>query len=142
MKRLIPAALLLASCGQGSAAPDIKVADAWARETVPGQSSTAAYMTIANTGTAGNRLVSVTASAPLSAMVHNTSSENGVSRMRPADSGVDVPAGSTVRLEPGGTHVMIMGIQSALKPGDTLKLRLRFEKSGERAVAVPVRSAI
>ncbi len=99
-------------------------------------------MTIANTGTAGDRLVNVTASAPLSAMVHNTSSENGVSRMRPADSGVDVPAGSTVRLEPGGTHVMIMGLQSALKPGDTLKLRLRFEKSDERAVAVPVRSAI
>lgn len=140
MKRIILAALLLASCGK-SGAPDIQISGAWARETVAGQTSTAAYMTLANKGKGEDRLVSVAAPAPAAAMVHSTSNEGGVSRMRHIEDGLELPAGAVVQLAPGGTHVMVTGLPAPLKAGDTLKLTLRFDRSGERSLDVPVKSA-
>jgi copper(I)-binding protein len=140
VKRLIPAALLLASCGQ-SGSPNVQIANAWARETVAGQSSTAAYLTITNNGTADDRLVGVSAAAPVKASVHATENSGGVSQMREMTSGVAVPAGSNIELKPGGTHVMITGLQAPLRRGETLKLGLRFKKSGEKPIDVPVAPA-
>lgn len=142
MKRILLAALpLLASCGKTGGSPEIQISDAWARETVVGQTSTAAYMTIANEGSGDDRLVAVTAPAPATAMVHSTSNEGGVSRMRHLDSGLPLPAGETAQLTPGGTHVMVTGLSEPLTAGASLKLRLRFERSGERALDVPVKNA-
>ena len=140
MKRLIPAALLLASCGQGGS-PNVQIADAWARETVAGQTSTAAYLTITNSGTADDRLVKVSAPAPIEASVHATENSDGISQMREMSSGIAVPAGSTIELKPGGTHVMITGLPAPLRRGETLKLGLRFEKSGEKPIDVRVAPA-
>ena len=137
MKRLLLATLFLASCGQ-SGSPDLRIADAWARETVAGQGSTAAYLTISNQGTADDRLVSVVAPEPTKAAIHSTESSNGISRMRELGSGLAVSAGTTVELKPGGTHVMITQLGGPLRRGEILKLRLRFEKSGEKPVDVTV----
>jgi copper(I)-binding protein len=142
VKRILLPALLLASCGRSDGSPQLQISDAWARETVAGQSATVAYMTLANTGSGADRLVAVEAPPPASAMVHLTSNENGIARMRPVGSGLEVPARGAARLTPGGTHVMITGLTSPLEQGDTLRLRLRFERSGERSVDVPVRSAL
>jgi copper(I)-binding protein len=140
VKRLIPAALLLASCGQGGS-PNVQIADAWARETVADQTSTAAYLTITNSGTADDRLVKVSAPEPIKASVHATENSGGISRMRELASGVAVPAGSTIEFKPGGTHVMITGLPAPLPRGEALKLRLAFEKSGEKPVDVKVAPA-
>lgn len=140
MKRTLLAALLLASCGK-SAAPDIQTSNAWARETVAGQTATAAYMTIANKGSGDDRLVSVTASEPAMAMLHSSENSGGVARMRPMESGVAIPSGATIELKPGGSHVMVTGLAAPLRPGQSLKLRLQFEKSGERPVDVRIASA-
>ena len=140
MKRLIPAALLLASCGQ-SGSPDIQIKDAWARETVAGQTSTAAYFTIDNDGSADDRLTGVTTVAPASASLHASEYSIGVSRMRDMSSGLAVPAGATIELKPGATHVMIVGLGTPLKAGETVKLNLRFEKSGDKPIDVAVSPA-
>ena len=141
MKPLIIAGLmLLASCSK-SGPPDLQISDAWARETVAGQSGTAAYLTLRNVGRGDDRLIDVAASPPLTASIHSTTTSNGVSSMRPLPSGLAIPAGSTVELKPGGTHVMLMGLQAPLRSGETLKLTLRFEESGERPVEVRVASA-
>ena len=142
MTRLFLATLLLASCGRNEGSPELQISDAWARETVAGQPATAAYLTIANNGSGADRLVAVDAPAPATATVHESSNAGGVTRMRPIGAGLDVPARTTVRLTPGGTHVMITGLTSPLEPGDRLTLTLRFERSGERAVEIPVRSAL
>jgi copper(I)-binding protein len=133
--------LLLASCGQ-SGPPDIQVADAWARETVAGQSGTAAYMTIANRGSGDDRVLAIVAPTPITATLHETSTSGGVSSMRPLEGGLDVPAGGTVVLKPGGAHVMISGLTTPLRPGQTLRLTLRFERFGDTAVDFKVASAI
>lgn len=141
MKRaLIPALLLLASCSKAGP-PDVRISDGWARETVSGQTSTAAYMVLKNEGAGDDRLVSVSAPAPAMAMLHSSESSDAVARMRPMESGLAVPSGATIELKPGGTHVMVTGLRAPLNVGDTLKLTLRFEKSGERPVDVHVTPA-
>lgn len=137
---LLPALILLASCSK-SGPPDIRISDAWARETVTGQSSTAAYMTLKNEGTGGDRLMGVSGPPPIMAMLHSSESSGGVSRMRPLQSGLAVPASGTIELKPGGTHVMLTGLSGPLRGGDALELTLRFEKSGERPVKVRIASA-
>lgn len=140
MKRLALGLLLLASCSRGSD-PDIQISNSWARETVAGQTMTAAYVSLANRGEGDDRLVGVSAPPPLTASVHATETSNGVSRMRPLQSGLAIPAGTTVELKPGGTHIMLMGLQAPLRAGDAVSLTLRFDKSGERPVEVRVAPA-
>jgi len=140
VKRILLTALLLASCGK-SGPPEIQVSDAWARETVAGQSATAAYMRIANDGAGDDRLVSVAAAAPAMAMLHSSESSGGVARMREMGTGVAIPAGGRIEFKPGGSHVMVTGLGAPLKPGQSLKLTLRFEKSGERPIDVKVAPA-
>jgi len=140
VKHILFAALLLASCSK-SGPPDIRITDAWARETVSGQTSTAAYMVLSNRGDDDDRLVSVSAKAPVMAMLHSSDSSNAVSRMRPMESGLPIPAGAKIELKPGGTHFMVTGLRAPLNVGDTVKLTMRFEKSGDRPVDVRVTPA-
>ncbi len=138
---LIAPLLLLASCG-GGGTPDIKISNAWVRETVAGQTGTAGYMTIENKGSGEDHLLGISATAPIVATLHETSMENGVSSMRHLSNGLSIPAGGTIELKPGGTHLMISGLTSPLHEGETLKLALRFQRSGEEAVEFKVASAI
>lgn len=134
--RICLAVLLLGACSPGAPA-DIQVDDAWARATVPGQAATAAYLTIVNNGAGADRLLSVSSHT---ATLHASSTNEGVARMRPLADGIAVPAKSTVKLEPTGTHIMLTGLGKPLAPGDSLALTLRFERSGSIAVPVRVRA--
>ena len=134
---ILSTAALLAACGQ--AQPDVRAGDAWARETVAGQSAAAAYVTIVNGGEGGDRLIGVEAAPPAEAALHQTTSSNGVSRMRPLPEGLEIPAGETVELRPGGSHIMVTGLTAPLQRGDTLALTLRFERSGATPVEVHIR---
>ncbi|MBA2635783.1 MAG: copper chaperone PCu(A)C, partial [Sphingomonas sp.] len=127
MKRMIAAlALFLAACGpKGSGGTEIRVADAWARATAPDKKATAAYLTIANSGGAHDALVAV-ASSTGPAEVHSTSMDGGIMRMRKLDR-LAIPKGATVKLEPGGTHVMLTGLVEPVKVGGNVDLTLRFE---------------
>jgi copper(I)-binding protein len=139
MKKVaLAAAILLASCKAASGPPAVSVDDAWARATVPGQMSSAAYFTIRNRGGADS-LLSVS-SPQADASLHTTSMDNGVMRMRPLAK-LDVPANSSVTLKPGGMHVMLMHLKRPLSAGSSVELDLKFERSGERQVKVPVRPA-
>jgi len=137
---LFASLLLLASCSRGD--PQIQVTDAWARETVAGQSGTAAYATIANRGSGDDRLIGIDAQPPVMAMLHETSNANGVSSMRALENGLAIPSGATVPLKPGGAHIMVSGLSAPLHAGDALKLTLRFEHSGEKQVDFKVASAM
>jgi copper(I)-binding protein len=131
------AALLLASCKAASGPPAISVADAWARATVPGQMSSAAYFTIRNAG--GSDTLLFVSSPQADASLHSTRMDNGVMRMRPLAT-LDVPANASVELKPGGMHVMLMGLKQPLQAGSTIELDLKFEKSGDQKVAIPIRA--
>ena len=61
-----------------------------------------------------------------------------IMRMRKLDS-LPIPAGSTVQLEPGGTHVMLTGLREPLVEGKTIELTLRFKTSPQQTVAAEIR---
>ena len=137
---LFASLLLLASCARNGT-PDIYISDAWARETVAGQSGTAAYAVVANRGSGDDRLIGVSAAASITASLHETSTNGGIASMHPLEDGLQIPASDSVSLKPGGAHVMISGLTAPLHPGQALKLTLRFERSGEKTVDFKVASA-
>lgn len=111
----------------------------WARASAGGQTSGAAYVSIANAG-ATDRIVS--ASAPVANVIelHTHTVEGGVMRMRQVDA-IDVTGGTTTQLRPGGLHIMLIGLKAPLKDGDVFPLTLKFEKAGEIKLDVQVRTA-
>jgi len=132
---LIPALALLAACTQGGEA-NIEVSDAWARPT-RGDAPGAIYVTIENKGGMDDRLIGVMTDHAAMAMVHQTEMSNGVARMRMAGE-INVPAGTSIKMVPGGTHIMLEGLRTPLRTGDSFPLVLKFRESGDEKVTVQV----
>lgn len=123
-------AVLFLAFGSGLAmAQSVAVKDAWIRGTVQGQSATGAFMEL--TGKSSARLVGADSPAAKTVEVHNMKIENGVMKMFPVD-GIDVPAGKTVKLAPGGYHVMLMGLHKPLAEGQKVPLKLTFELANKK----------
>jgi copper(I)-binding protein len=135
---LIPLLSLLAACGQAGKA-DIEVSDAWARAT-RGDAPGAVYVTIENNGSEDDRLVSVMTDHAAMAMIHQTEMSGGVARMRMAGE-INVPAGESIKMVPGGTHIMLEGLRTPLRAGDSFPLVLKFRESGDEKVTVRVAEA-
>ena len=102
----------------------VKVEGAWARATVKGQKGTGAFMNI--TARQGTRLVGVSSPVSGVAEVHEMKLENDIMRMRVVPV-LDLPAGQTVSLKPGGYHVMLMDLKVPLANQSTVPLTLRFK---------------
>jgi len=128
----------LAACS--APGPKLDIHDGWARET--GQSDmAAAYVTIDNRGGA-DELTGVRASIG-DAMLHESTMDGGIMRMRPIDPevGLVVPSNGTLRLGAGGAHVMIASLKKPLKVGDRFDIVLLFDKAGARKTTITVRPA-
>jgi copper(I)-binding protein len=113
----------------------VEVKDAWARATPGGAENGAAYLTLLSV--AGDRLTGVTSSAAKVTQLHEMTNEGGVMKMREL-SAIDLPPGQPVTLKPGGAHIMMMGLDHPLRPGESIPLTLRFEKAGTREVTAAV----
>jgi len=113
------------------------VVSGWARPTVAGQSSGAAYLVVRNFGPGADTLVGVASPVAGMAGVHRSQIVGGVSRMRPAD-GIAIAAGKKLTMAPGGYHVMLMGLKAPLKLGSTLPLTVRFTHAGQRQLRLPI----
>lgn len=136
----VAAAALLASCSQQPAKTEIQVQDVWARAVAPGQTTGAVYMTIKNDGDAPDALMSAKVSVAPDSMIHQTMTEGDMTKMSHAGP-IAIPAGATVRLAPGGTHVMMSGLTVPLTPGERFFVDLQFETSGHVTAAGQVVAA-
>ena len=115
----------------------IQIGHPWARATVAGQQAGGAFLKLQNNGTAADKLISASAAVAHSTELHSMAMEGNVMRMRPIKA-LDIPAGQTVELKPGGLHIMFMGLKAPLKAGESVPLNLKFEKAGEVTVQVTV----
>jgi len=106
----------------------VRVLDAYAPRPAGGD-ATALYLTLLNTGSEPDTLLDLSTSASRSASLHATRKEDGVEQMVPIDF-VPLPPGDTVRLQPGGMHVMLQGLGEELRPGSTFPATLVFAKAG------------
>lgn len=138
MKNLVLASILAGLAPIAFA--EVTINEPWARATVPGQPVGAAYMKISSTSAA--RLLSAETDAAKEVQVHTMHHHDGVMRMREHGQ-LDIPAGRTVELTPGGLHLMLLGLKKPLAAGDTLTVKLTFEDAKKvkstSVVAVPVR---
>lgn len=120
---------------------DIMIHDGWARASIGQASNSAAYMTIMTHGDSPDTLIA--ASTPIAdrAELHNHTVEDGIAKMRRVET-IDVMPGEPVTLEPGGLHVMLMGLKEKLEAGATLPLTLTFEQAGDVTMELPIKDAI
>jgi hypothetical protein len=116
---------------------NLKIGHPYARTTVPGQTAGGGFLSIENKGGSDDRLLSARAAVSQAVELHTMSMEGNVMKMRPVDA-IAVPAGKTVKLEPGGLHIMFVGLKAPLAEGDSFPMTLRFEKAGEVTVTVKV----
>jgi len=123
-----------------SQAPTVKVEHAWARATPGGAKAAALYMTLVNKGSADDRLVSVTTPVAGKAEVHSTTTENGITRMRPVEA-LDAKAGTSTVLKPGGYHVMLTDLKAPLVAGQSFAVTLTFENAGKIDATATVEKA-
>lgn len=145
-------AILLSACGDQSeevevsattsgVSADVSVTDAYIRGLPPGQTVTAAFMTLNNHLEQDCKLVTVTSPIASSAEIHQHSHSDGKMSMRPMDSLV-VPAGGKVSLVPGGYHLMMFGLENSLKEGEEHSINLSFENCESVSIMVPVQSVL
>jgi periplasmic copper chaperone A len=128
--------LAVTACSDG-----LTVSDAYIRGLPPGQTVTAAFMTLNNRLDQECRLVGAASPIASSAEIHAHTHHNGAMSMRPVEE-VALPAGETVSFEPGGYHLMLFGLQNSLSDGEEYRVTLFFEGCPEVVVTMPVRSVL
>jgi copper(I)-binding protein len=133
--------VLLAACGGAAAGPQIKVEGAWGRPSPMIAEAGAFYMVIKNTGNEADKLVSATSDACGMVELHESfMKDDGTMGMRPVTGGaIDIPAGGQAELKVGGMHVMCMQKQTDFAAGTTIKVNLKFEKSGDMTVDAEIK---
>ncbi|MGD8909501.1 MAG: copper chaperone PCu(A)C [Chromatiales bacterium] len=135
---LLVALMLLGGAVSAQVVDEVVIDGAYVRAVPPGQPNSAAFMKVSNKGGAAHALVAGSSPAAAVVELHTHTMEDGMMRMRQVEK-IDLPAGETVSLEPGGLHVMLIGLQQKLAPEKTIPLTLRFEDGSEVSLQVPVR---
>ena len=139
------AMLMLAGSGGLAHAHEYKagaltIVHPWVRATPKGAQVAGGFLTITNTGSAPDRLVGGAVTGAGRSEVHATSNEGGIARMRPVDGGLEIKPGETVKLAPGGYHLMFMDLKGSFVDGELIEGTLRFEKAGDLPVEFEVQS--
>ena len=141
--------LLLAACGgepvdtaaHGAACTGdgITASDAWMRSARAGQPTSAAYLTLCNGGEADDRLIAARFEGAGATELHMTMmNDENMASMSPTE-GIALAAGASVALEPGGAHIMLIGLADAIEAGDAPTLTLEFENAPPATIVFEVR---
>jgi len=117
---------------------DLEIGHPFSKAMNPGAKVAGGYMKITNHGATADRLISVSASIARMIQLHEMKVENDIMTMKEVSGGIEIPAGQTVELAPGGLHVMFKDVTTPTKEGDKIKAVLSFEKAGQIEVEFKV----
>ena len=120
-----------------SAWAEIQASQAWSRFTAPSVPTGVVFMQLNNTGSQADALVGVSSPVAKKAEIHNHINDKGVMRMRQVAK-IDVLAGKSVTLQPGGFHVMLMGLKQPLKLNDTFPVTLKYQSGRTQKITATV----
>jgi copper(I)-binding protein len=117
----------------------LEIDHAWSPATPKGASVAAGYLTVTNKGADSDRLIGGSVAVAGHFTVHEMTTVDGVSKMRPLADGLEIKPGATVELKPGSFHLMFMDLRQPLAPGEHFKGTLVFAKAGSVDVEFDVR---
>lgn len=117
---------------------DLVISQPWTRATAGGAKVAGGYVTIENRGEVADKLVGGSTDAAGRLEVHEMSTSNGVMKMHQVEGGLSVEPGKTVKLEPGGYHLMLFDLKHPFIKGEKVPITLKFEKAGNVAVTLDV----
>lgn len=132
----VPDAAFLAE--HGTKLGDLFLYNAFTRAMPPTARAGGGFVTIYNSGTIDDRLVSASSPAAAVVQLHNMVMDNGVMIMREFENGIEIPAGAVVALRPGGMHIMFIDAPKSFAAGETVDVTLAFETAGEIVLHLPV----
>ena len=135
---LVLISLTLSSAAEEDAVGDVQVRLPWARATAPTAMTGAGYMEVTNHGNVAERLLSAAAEVSEVVELHTHIRDGEMMRMVEVEN-IEIPPGETVSLEPGGLHIMFIGLHAPLVAGTEFPLTLEFEQAGSLEVQVMVR---
>jgi copper(I)-binding protein len=118
---------------------ELTITNAWSRTTPPGVTVGVVYFSLRNGTGRSDRLLKLSTPAATKVEVHRTEVLDGIARMREV-AVLHVEAGQTLAFEPGGMHIMLIGLRKPLVAGSAYDLDLLFEVAGPHKVKVAVRS--
>ncbi|MDT1063004.1 copper chaperone PCu(A)C [Paracoccus sp. CPCC 101403] len=128
----------VAAAGHDVQLGDLSITQPYSRATAPKAPVGGGYLTVTNAGQSDDRLVSATSPLAGKVEIHEMTMDGDVMRMRPLTDGLPLPAGASVEMKPGGTHLMLMELKQPLAEGDSVPVTLTFEKAGTVELQLPV----
>lgn len=133
--------LVVAACSGGAASPSSPViADAWVRPPMAADRPAAGYLVITNPADRADALVGAASPVAARIEIHETAADaSGMMAMHPVER-LEIGAGATVHLEPGGYHLMLMEMGDLPPVGETIHLTLTFERAGPIVIEAEVRA--
>lgn len=133
----LAAALLFSAGTLAAAADNVAVQDPYVRLAPPGAPATGAFMVIKNGGDKDVKVVKADNPASKVTEMHNHINDNGVMKMRPV-AAIDIKAKGEAVLKPGGLHIMLIDLKTAMKEGDTVPITLGFDDGSSKIVDAKV----
>lgn len=130
--------LLTATLSTPLWAAEVQVTDPYARAVPTGQPNSAAFMQLENQSDEGVTLTGASSDVAEVVELHTHIQDQGVMRMRRID-GIELPPHQMVSLQPGGLHVMLIGLNRGLAEGEQISLTLSFSDGSEQSLSLPVR---
>ena len=119
-------------------AGDLSLSHAWTRATPPKAKAGGGFVEIVNTGSEADRLIAASSNVAAKTEIHEMAVTDGVMKMRELEDGIEIPAGETVTLKPGGLHIMFMGLTQSFEEGSSVPVVLTFEKAGDVDIELAV----
>lgn len=136
---ILLALMVLPAIGLGNKTPEIVITNAWVREAPPGVTALAGYMSLINQGKQTVVLDRFSSTDFERVELHQTRIEGDVARMEKKNS-LSLSSGGTVKLQPGGYHLMLFKPKRPLRAGDQITLSIGFKDGFSRTVKAEVRA--
>lgn len=138
MKTWFLSLLLLLAAPLAMASKAIDVMHPYARAVPPGQSNSAIFMMLKSNSPLPVSLVKAQSSVADNVELHAHMVDNGVMKMRQV-SEITVPGNGSIKLQPGGYHIMLIGLKQDLNEGDKVRVRLYFSNNSMSVIDLPVK---
>lgn len=136
---LLFAAMMVSQSAIAGGADKIMVDDPYVRAVPPGQTNSAAFMTLHNHAATAQTLVAAASPAAKVVELHQHINEDGMMKMRRIEGGIEIKSHDMTVLQPGGLHVMLIGLTQKLTPGDSIPITLQFADNSKKEIKAEVR---